>query len=86
MSAAAPTLEGETAGRSLWSDAWAKLKRNRAAVVSAVLLGAIAVLVLLGPPVSRHAFDATDFANTSIGPSWSSVQQSAIAPGRLRRP
>ena len=71
MSAAAAALDAQVAGRSLWADAWAKLKRNRAAVVSAWIIGAMAVLVIVGPYFSRYAFDFTDFANTSIGPSWS---------------
>jgi len=56
-------------GRSLWNDAWRKLKRNRAAVFSAVLLAFMTVLVLIGPLLSNFAFDFTDWANTSIGPS-----------------
>ena len=69
MSAAAAALGAEVAGRSLWADAWAKLRRNRAAVVSAWILGTMTLLVIVGPYFSRHAFDFTDFANTSIGPS-----------------
>ncbi len=44
-------------GRSLWSDAWARLRRNRAATLSAAVLGAVALLSLLGPSLSPHPFD-----------------------------
>ena len=71
MSAAAASVPPQVAGRSLWADAWIKLKRNRAAVVSAWVIGLMAVLVIVGPYFSRYAFDFTDFASTSIGPSWS---------------
>jgi oligopeptide transport system permease protein len=69
MNAAAGALEAEVRGRSLWADAWRKLRSNRAAVVSAWIIAAMAVVVIVGPWLSRYAFDFTDFANTSIGPS-----------------
>jgi oligopeptide transport system permease protein len=43
-------------GRSLWADAWARLKANKAAVVSGVFLIAIAVLCIAGPWFTPHAF------------------------------
>jgi oligopeptide transport system permease protein len=69
MSAAAPDVVDSARGRSLWADAWAKLKRNRAAMVGGSTIVAMTLLVLFGPYLSRYAVDATDFANTSIGPS-----------------
>ena len=58
-------------GRSLWVDAWAKLTRNRAAMVGVWIIAAMALFVIVGPWFSRYAFDFTDFAHTSIGPSAS---------------
>jgi oligopeptide transport system permease protein len=71
MSAPAVAMQAEVVGRSLWADAWAKLKHNRAAMVSAWIIAAMALLVIVGPWLSRYTFDFTDFANTSIAPSWS---------------
>ncbi|HKF70620.1 MAG TPA: ABC transporter permease subunit [Stellaceae bacterium] len=51
-----PALE-EIAGRSLWQDALARLKRNRAALASIFVLGFIALLAILAPYLSPHAFD-----------------------------
>ncbi len=45
------------AGRSLWADAWRRVRRNRAAVASAWILAAIALLALFGPMLSPHAYD-----------------------------
>jgi len=56
-------------GRSLWMDAWRVLKRNRAAVVSAVIIGCMAVLVVIGPWFSSYRYDFTDWSNLSIEPS-----------------
>src|SRR5207245_11117062 len=47
----------EVAGRSLWHDAVARLARNRAAVVSLVVLAAITLMALLAPWISPHPFD-----------------------------
>jgi oligopeptide transport system permease protein len=60
----------EVPGRSLWADAWRKLKHNRAAMVGAWIVGLMAVLVVVGPWLSRYAYDFTDFATANTGPSW----------------
>src|SRR5262245_29291789 len=68
----AATAPEEIAGRSLWQDALARLRRNRAAVVSLVILSIIALLALFAPWLSPHPFDEVywdrireppDFAN-----------------------
>jgi oligopeptide transport system permease protein len=69
MSATVEELAAQHRGRSLSADAWAKIRRNRAAMASGAILAVLALLVLVGPSLSRYAFDATDFANTSIGPN-----------------
>jgi oligopeptide transport system permease protein len=47
----------EVRGRSLWQDARRRLLRNRAAVVSMIVLAVIAGLALLAPWLSPHAYD-----------------------------
>jgi len=47
---------------SLWVDAAARLRRNRAAVVAAGLLLAILLLAVLGPAVSTYALDEVDWS------------------------
>jgi oligopeptide transport system permease protein len=44
-------------GRSLWSDAFRRLVRNRAAVVSLVVLVLVTLLSLAGPSLTGHAYD-----------------------------
>lgn len=51
------TKAGELKGRSLWQDALARLLRNRAAVVSLVLLGVIALMAIFAPLLSPHPYD-----------------------------
>lgn len=71
MSAAAEALQvqEDVAGRSLWIDAWRTLRKNRAAMVSGVIIGVMAVLVTVGPWFSPYSYDFTDWSNLSIGPS-----------------
>lgn len=66
------TIPAEIAGRSRWQDALARLRRNRAAVVSIFVLGIITLLAILAPYLSPHPFDEVywdairappDFAN-----------------------
>jgi oligopeptide transport system permease protein len=47
----------EPVGRSLWGDARARLKRNRAAVASIAALAMIALACLLGPALTGHPYD-----------------------------
>ena len=47
----------EIVGRSLWKDARDRLFRNKAAVVSMVLLGVITLMAILAPYLSPHSFD-----------------------------
>jgi oligopeptide transport system permease protein len=46
-----------TQSRSLWQDAWIRLRRNRAAVVSALVLFALALTGIFGPMLSPHPYD-----------------------------
>ncbi|RWA87189.1 ABC transporter permease [Mesorhizobium sp.] len=43
-------------GRSLWGNAWARLKRNRAAMFSLYYLAFIAVISVFGPMVVQHEY------------------------------
>lgn len=45
------------AGRSLAQDAWIRLRRNRAAVASMILLALLALIGAFGPMVWPHAYD-----------------------------
>jgi oligopeptide transport system permease protein len=53
----ASAIPEEISGRSLWQDALARLRRNRAAVVSLFVLGFIALLAAFAPYLSPHPFD-----------------------------
>ena len=71
MSAAAAIVAADAQGRSLWVDAWAKLKKNRAAVAGGCIIVVMAVLVVAAPWFAPYAYDFADFANSQTAPSWS---------------
>ena len=57
-------------GRSLWVDARRRMLSNRAAVVSMVLLGIIALMALFAPLLSQYSFEAQDWNVVSCAPDW----------------
>src|SRR5512134_1796088 len=50
------------ARRGLWSDAWRRLRRNRAAAVATGVLAALIVASLLGPALSSYEIDQVDWS------------------------
>jgi oligopeptide transport system permease protein len=65
---AAPIVAAEE-GSSLWRDAWRRLKKNRAAVVSGVVLIALVIACVLQPELSRWRYDQADLAIGATPPS-----------------
>ena len=57
-------------GRSPWADARRRFMKNRAAVVSLLLLIAITLVCIVGPWLLPNAFDSTDWDAMSQTPSW----------------
>jgi len=68
--AIAPSTVEAIAGRSLWQDAFTRLKRNRAAVVSLVVLAVIALLAVFAPLLSPYPFDEVDFDRIGVPPDF----------------
>ena len=66
------TLERAVAirGRSLWIDARARLFKNRAAVVSMVILAIITLMAIFAPLLSPYPFDKVNFNLVSCSPDW----------------
>jgi oligopeptide transport system permease protein len=58
-------------GRSLWADAWSRLKANKAAMVSAIYLVLMALLCIVGPWFTPHEFTTIYQDYTRVPPSLS---------------
>jgi oligopeptide transport system permease protein len=63
----------EIEGRSLWQDARRRLFRNRAAVVSMVVLTLIALLAILAPLLSPHAYDEVYWERIQVPPDFANA-------------
>jgi len=59
-------------GQSLWHHAWLRLKQNRLAIASAVILFLVIALVIVGPMLSPHQFDTIYWDEMSIPPDFAS--------------
>ena len=66
---AAAMAEHDVPGRSLWVDAWHRLLKNRAAVISGIIMAIMLVFVLVGPMLLPWGGDFTDWDHTSSPPS-----------------
>ena len=63
------TTSTSVKGRSLWADARRRFWRNKAAVISLILLVLISLACVVGPWVLPHAFDSADWDAMSIPPT-----------------
>ncbi len=57
-------------GRSLWSDAYARLKRNRMATLSAAYLVLVTLVCLIGPSFTGHEFSHIYQSFVRVPPSF----------------
>lgn len=60
----------EIEGRSLWQDARIRFMRNKAAMISLIILSFITLSVILVPFFAQYAFDATDWYALHQAPSF----------------
>ena len=64
----APLADAEVQGRSLWADARRRLFRNRAALVSIVVLAIITLMAVFASFLSPHPFDEVDWERIAVPP------------------
>ena len=58
------------AGRSLWDDARRRLFRNKAAVLSMMVLGLVAAMAVFAPLLSPYTYESIDYSIVACAPSW----------------
>jgi len=68
-------------GRSLWVDARRRLLKNRAAMVSIILLTLIALMALFAPLLSQYAYDEINYDLIACAPDWWPTDASCHAGG-----
>lgn len=71
--------------RSLWQDAWLRLRKNKAAVTSAIILFILALVGIFGPMVSPHPYDKIYPQFVRVSPSMEAYPRAdTILPGLER--
>jgi oligopeptide transport system permease protein len=70
MSATTTDKKELVSGTSLWQDAWRRLKKNKLAVLGAIVLGLMIIASLIGPLLSSYTYDQINLDISSEGPSW----------------
>jgi len=63
----------EIEGRSLWQDARRRLFHNKAAVVSMVILGVVALMALFAPWLSPHPYDEVYWEHIQVPPDFANA-------------
>ncbi|WP_439271172.1 ABC transporter permease [Pseudochrobactrum sp. HB0163] len=81
----APENNNNVAGRSLWQDAWIRLRRNRAAVASAIVLVILSLVGIFGPMISPHPYEKIYPQFVRVAPSLEAYPRAdTIIPGLER--
>lgn len=52
-----------------WQDAWRRLKQNKVAIASLIILAIIVLLTIFGPYMTKFPFEAMDTANVNLKPN-----------------
>lgn len=73
------------AGRSLWQDARIRLRRNRAAMTSLIVLALMALACLAGPAFTGHPYDRVYQDYVRVPASLSSYPRAEALPAAVQR-
>jgi oligopeptide transport system permease protein len=60
-------------GRSLWQDAWRRLRTNKAAIISLAMLILIAIACVLGPHLLPWGLDDVDYSSFTTAPTFAAM-------------
>lgn len=52
-----------------WKDAWRRLKSNKVALISLIVVIIVTIFAIVTPLISKYAYDATDLSMTNAKPS-----------------
>lgn len=54
---------------SSWRDAWERLRQNKLAMSSLVIMILIILMAIIGPMISKYDYETNDLLNTNMPPS-----------------
>lgn len=55
--------------QTYWQDAWRRLKKNRLAMAGLIILCVLAIVSILAPMLSQHAYDEQNLTSTNLKPN-----------------
>jgi oligopeptide transport system permease protein len=74
-----PPVAQPIKGRSLWQDAWRRLRGNKAAIASVAMLAIIAIACLVGPYLLPWGLDEVDYTAFTAPPSFAASDDGTAA-------
>jgi len=77
------TLERAVQGRSLWMDAWRRLKRNRAAMAAIAILAVMTLMAIFAPFLSAWRYDEINYDLVTCAPAWWPGPSLCTTPGHI---
>ncbi|WP_313237530.1 oligopeptide ABC transporter permease [Sporosarcina ureae] len=66
---------------SFWQDAWLGLRKNKAAIVSMVILLLVILMALIGPLLNGHAGDAQNLRHANLPPKIPGIEATGLFDG-----
>ena len=66
-------------GRSLWQDAWRRLRGNKAAIASTAMLAIIAIACIVGPYLLPWGLDEVDYTSFTAPPTFAASADGTAA-------
>lgn len=66
---------------SFWQDAWLRLRKNKAAIVSMVILVLLIIMALIGPHLNGHDGEAQNLRHANLPPKIPGIEKLGILNG-----
>ncbi len=70
MTAISPPTRRQSPASGLWHDAWRRFRRDKMAVLGAIVLSLLVLSVAIGPLVYPISPTDIDFGNSQVPPTW----------------
>ncbi|MBS4172046.1 oligopeptide ABC transporter permease [Bacillus sp. FJAT-49736] len=66
---------------TFWQDAWLRVRKNKGAIVSMVLLILLIIMALIGPHINDYGFNKQDLAKSNLPPRIPGLEKLGIFDG-----
>lgn len=66
---------------SFWQDAWLRIRKNKAAIVSMFILAIIIIMAFVGPMISPHDAETQTITHANLPPKVPGIEKLGIMDG-----